>query len=89
MREALKAFMFEPNTAATWARITTAMTNIIEPVRQGGGISSYEVVFDETTTTASLQDQNICKGLVRIVPVKAIEAIEVTFGISAQGVTLG
>jgi hypothetical protein len=89
MRNALKKYMFEANTPATWARITTSITNIFEPIRQGGGINSYSVTFDETTTTPSLQDQHICKGVVKVVPVASIEAIEVDFAITNQGVTLG
>ncbi len=89
IRTTLKGFMFEPNESETWARVTTAISNILEPIRQDGGITAYEVVFDETTTTPSIQDQNIMSGIIRVTPVKAVEAIELTFGITAQGVTLG
>lgn len=87
-RIALKAFMFEPNTPTTWARVTTSMSNILEPIKQGGGLVDYEVVFDSTTTTPSLQDQHILSGVIKMTPPSAIEAIEVTFEITAQGVTL-
>ena len=89
MRTALKAFMFEPNTPSTWARVTTSMSNIFEPIKQGGGVTQYAVTFDETTTTASLQDQHILAGIVSITPPSSIEAIEVTFSVTAQGVELG
>jgi hypothetical protein len=89
MREALRKYMFEPNSPDSWVNATIDITNIWEPIRQGGGVSQYQIIFDETTTTASLQDQYIMAGLVRITPVNAIEAIEVTFGVTKQGVTLG
>ena len=68
-------FAFEPNDAATWGRVTSTTTQLIDPIARGRGISAYSVICDETTNTPARIDKGEmwCKVVIR--PTKTAEII--------------
>jgi hypothetical protein len=68
-------FAFEPNDAATWGRVTSTTTQLIDPIARGRGISAYSVICDETTNTPARIEKGEmwCKVVIR--PTKTAEII--------------
>ena len=68
-------FAFEPNDAATWGRVTSTTTQLIDPIARGRGISAYSVICDETTNTPARVDKGEMWCKVVIKPTKTAEII--------------
>jgi phage tail sheath protein FI len=88
IKVAMDGLVFEPHNADSWARATNLINSILEPIRQGNGLSDYKVTIDETTNTASLIQQSIMYGVIQLVPVGTIEIIELDIKINAAGTTI-
>jgi hypothetical protein len=88
IKTAMDSIVFEPHNADSWARARTIINSILEPIRQGGGLSDYKVTIDSTTNTSDLIAQSIMKGIIQLVPVGTIEIIELTMQIKAAGSTI-
>jgi len=88
IKTAMDGLVFEPHNADSWARATNLINAILEPIRQGNGLSDYRVTIDETTNTASLIQQSIMAGVIQLVPVGTIEIIELDIKINAAGTTI-
>lgn len=85
VRNAMQEFIFKQNNATTWNKAETIVTNILEPIREAGGLEDYQVRFDETTTTDKNIDELVMNGTIAIKPTKAISYINV--GINIIGAT--
>lgn len=88
IKKAMEAYLFEPHIPDTWKRASAAITNILEPIKQAGGIDQYKVVIDGTTNTADVISQNIMKGIIKIIPTNTVEIIELTLQVHKAGATL-
>jgi hypothetical protein len=88
IKRAMDTMVFEPHNADSWARATNLINTILEPIRQGNGLSDYRVVIDDTTNTASRIQQSIMYGVIQLVPVGTIEIIELDIQIQAAGTTI-
>ena len=88
IKKAMEAYLFEPHIPDTWKRATAAITAILEPIKQAGGIDQYKVVIDGTTNTADVIAQNIMKGVLKIIPTNTVEIIELTLQVHKSGATL-
>ena len=88
IKNAMDGIVFEPHNADSWARATTIINSILEPVRQANGLADYKVQIDSTTNTPSLIAQSIMSGIIQIVPVGTIEIIQLTIQINAVGSTI-
>ena len=88
IKKAMDSMVFEPNTTDSWSRARTIINSILEPVRQANGLADYKVTIDSTTTTPDLIAQNIMNGIIQIVPVGAIEIIQLTLQIKPAGSTI-
>jgi hypothetical protein len=88
IKKAMDSIVFEPNTTDSWSRARTIINSILEPVRQANGLADYKVTIDSTTTTPDLIAQNIMNGIIQIVPVGAIEIIQLTLQIKPAGSTI-
>lgn len=88
IKAALDGMIFEPNNSDSWGRAADKINSILEPVRQGGGLSQYQVVIDSTTNTANTIAQDMMYGIIKLVPVSTIEIITMTLAIYQSGTTL-
>ena len=88
MKNALNGMIFEPDNPDSWGRATDLITSILEPVRQGGGISQYVVTIDATTNPANVVAQNMMVGIIKIVPVSVIEVINMSLNVYQSGTVI-
>ncbi|RKX72541.1 MAG: hypothetical protein DRP49_08840, partial [Spirochaetes bacterium] len=88
IKKALEAIIFEPHNPDSWRRASNLVVQILEPIRQGGGIDQYSVIIDETVNTPDVIAQNIMKGTIRIIPTNTIEIIEITMQVDKAGASL-
>ena len=88
IRQAMEGMIFEPHNSDSWARATNLINRILEPVRQDNGIDDYRVVIDSSTNTEDLIGQGIMSGVVTIVPVGAIEVIDLTINFLNPGASI-
>lgn len=78
---ALRNFLFEPNTPATWSQVKGLIENLLIDVVQRQGIEAFQVIVDESNNTPQRRDNNELWVSVAIKPVKAIEFIVLNLGI--------
>lgn len=81
VRASLRPFLFLPNIPANWAKMASLINSILEVYKQGGGLLSYSTVIDSSTTTGDLIQQDICKGVIHIVPAGVLEQIDLSISI--------
>ena len=79
-------FLFAQNTTDTWNAFSARATRVLNALQADGGISEYQLVLDESTTTPDLVDRNILYAKVFVKPARAIEFIVVDFVITRSGV---
>lgn len=77
-REALRGYIFMPNSTEYLGKISSNMSAILETYKAGGGISTYKVVCDETNNPMEVRQQDIVNVDVVIVPNGTIEAINIS-----------
>ena len=80
-------FAFEPNDPLTWEQVKSLITQLIDPIRRGRGITSYQVVCDSTTNTPDRieKGQLWCKVYIR--PTKTAEVVVFELNLTSQSVT--
>ena len=88
IKAAMDSIIFEPHNANSWAKATSKINAILEPIRQANGLDDYKVTIDDTTNTPDLIAQNTMKGLVQLVPTGTIEIIEISVQVNAAGSTI-
>lgn len=88
VKSALNSMLFEPNNSDSWGLAADLINGILEPIRQGGGLSQYQVVIDATTNTPDVIAQNMMNGIIKIVPTGTIEIIEMYVNIYQSGTVI-
>ena len=78
-QQALKYFVFEPNTDFTRTRLKNTITPIFELAKNTQGLFDYLIVCDERNNTPDIIDRNEIAVDIYIKPVKAAEFILVNF----------
>ena len=80
-------YAFEPNDPLTWDQVAAVVTQLIDPIRRGRGITSYQVVCDSTTNTPDRieKGQLWCKIFIR--PTKTAEVVVFELNLTGQSVT--
>lgn len=76
---AVKYFVFEPNTEFTRTRLKNSITPVFELAKNTEGLYDYLVVCDERNNTSDVVDRNELAVDIYIKPVKAAEFILVNF----------
>ena len=79
IRNSIKHFLFLPTMAENIAKIRSIVTAIMEEVKIGGGVVSYNVICDESNNTTETLQQDILNIGISCVPTGCIEQVEVTF----------
>jgi Phage tail sheath protein subtilisin-like domain/Phage tail sheath C-terminal domain len=78
-QQALKYFVFEPNSVFTRTRLRNTITPIFELAKNTRGLYEYLIVCDERNNTPDVIDRNEIAVDIYIKPVKAAEFILVNF----------
>ena len=82
----LLPFLFESNSEPTRLRVTNIVDDFMEGVESGGGVTTYEVVCDETNNTSQVIDNNELVIDLYVQPTKTIEFIKLNVVITRSGV---
>ena len=88
IKESMEGLIFEPHLPDSWARATDFVNRILEPIRRDNGLEDYQVIIDGTTNDADAIANNVMKGIIRLVPVNAIETIDLTISFLSPGVAI-
>ena len=88
IKEAMDSLVFEPHLPDSWRKAASKINDILEPIRQGGGLADYRVTIDAELNTPEMQQQQVMIGLVELVPVGTIEVIEINMEVNKIGTTL-
>jgi len=83
--QALKYFVFEPNTEFTRTRLVNSLDPIFENAKNTEGLYDYLIVCDERNNTPNTIDNNELKIDICIKPVRTAEFILVTFYATRTG----
>jgi len=84
---ALLPFVFENNTAKTRLRVFSLVDEFLAGVQAGGGLTSYQVVVDETNNTPAVIDANRLNVDIYLAPAKTIEYIQLTTVVTRSGIS--
>ena len=82
-----RQFVFEPNDAATWKRITNAVEPLMADIKSRRGVTDFKVICDSSTNTPIRIDRNELWCKVILQPTKAAEVI--VFELNLTSATLG
>jgi phage tail sheath protein FI len=82
-----RQFVFEPNDAATWKRITNAVEPLMADIKSRRGVVDFKVICDSSTNTPIRIDRNELWCKVILQPTKAAEVI--VFELNLTSATLG
>lgn len=84
---AARKVLFEPNDPSTWDAFKSLVDPIFADIKSKRGLIEFKIVFDESTTTPAMQDQNRMVGKIYLKPTPAAETIEPEFIITSTGVS--
>lgn len=87
-REALRGYIFMPNTPDYLGKIASNMTAILESYKAGGGLAFYRVVCDETNNPTEIRQQDIVNVDVVCVPEGTIEEININLTLNKSEETV-
>ena len=82
-----RQFVFEPNDAATWKRITNAVEPMMADIKSRRGVTDFKVICDSSTNTPIRIDRSELWCKVILQPTKAAEVI--VFELNLTSATLG
>ena len=88
IKESMEGLIFEPHVPDSWERAADFIRRILEPIRRDNGLEDYQVIIDGTTNTQDAIANNTMKGIVRLVPVNAIETIDLSITFLSPGVSI-
>jgi len=78
-------YVFEQNNAATRNEFSSIITAYLSTVQQNQGLTSYQVVMDETNNTPTVIDNNQLVGQIYLQPTRTAEFIILDFNILPTG----
>ena len=82
---ALRYFVFEPNTEFTRTRLVNTLTPVFELAKNTEGVYAYKILCDESNNTPDVIDQNELAVSIYLQPVRAGEFILVNFVATRTG----
>ena len=80
---------FEQNTLRTWNEFKSRVEPKLLEMKSGRGINDYEIIMDDTTTSAVDMQENRIRGIVRVSILNAVEHFDIGFEIMPSSVTFG
>lgn len=81
-----KKSLFEDNIYVTWQKFINEIEPFLRDIQTRGGLNSYEIVFDDTTTTPDMVDRNEMYAKIYIQPTTVAEFFGVDLVIAKNGV---
>lgn len=87
-REALRGYIFQPNTSSVLGKISGNVSAILESYRASGGLASYQVICDETNNPTEIRQQDIVNVDVILVPNGTIEQINISLTLNKKEETV-
>lgn len=87
-REALRGYIFMPNTTDYLGKISSNMSAILETYKAGGGLESYKVICNETNNTVETRQQDVVNVDVLLVPNGCIEQINISLTLNKSEETV-
>lgn len=75
-------YLFEPITLELFADWTSRVESLLNTVKNGYGITDYQVIMDSTINTAETVAKNELNGIIRIRPQEVAEFINIDFTIT-------
>ena len=81
------SFVFEQNTPATRNEFLSLVNPYLNLVQETEGLTSFQVIMDETNNPPSVIDNNQLVGQIFIQPTKTTEFISLTFNVLPTGVS--
>jgi len=88
IKSSMEGLIFEPHLPDSWARATDFVNRILEPIRRDNGLEDYQVTIDGTTNDADAIANGVMKGIIKLVPVNAIETVDLTITFLSPGVAI-
>lgn len=82
-----KYYLGQPNNATTRSRLVEQIQNYLARVQQENGLEDFRVVFDERLNTPDVIDRGLVRGIIYLVPTRAIQGIQINFVITNTGVS--
>jgi phage tail sheath protein FI len=80
-------FVFEQNTEATRNSFLSLINPYLSLVQQQQGLTSFQVIINETNNTPTVIDQNQLVGQIYLQPTRTVEFIVLDFNILPTGAT--
>jgi hypothetical protein len=77
--------LFDQNVDVTWSRFSGQVEPFLSDIRARYGLTDFQVILDETTTTDDLIDRNIMYAKIFLKPARAIEYIAIDFVVTSTG----
>jgi len=81
------SFVFEQNTPATRNEFLSLVNPYLNLVQETEGLTSFQVIMDETNNPPSVIDNNQLVGQIFIQPTRTTEFISLTFNVLPTGVS--
>lgn len=80
--------MFQPLRADTIANFNRLVTPILKRAQDQGGVDSFSVNIDTSTTTQADIENKTIRGKIYLVPTRTLEFLDLNFVITNQGATV-
>lgn len=88
IKKVANRIMFQPLRDDTIANFNKLITPILKRAQDQGGLDSYSVNVDTSTTTAADIQNKTIRGKIYIVPTRTLEFLDLSFVLSNQGATV-
>lgn len=75
-------YLFEPITSTTFTSWVLKVENVLDTIKSGSGIDSYEVIMDSSINTEESIARNELNGIVKIKPLEVAEFITIDFTVT-------
>lgn len=83
-----KELMFEQNSDTLWLKFKSGVSPLLEQLRNGNGISKYQIIKGATHYDGSSLARNELAAIIRVYPRYAVEYFEVTIVVSDEDVAV-
>lgn len=88
VRSVANRMLFEPARDTTLARFSALINPILKRIQDLKGLEQYKVIIDTSTTTEADIENKTIRGLILLVPTKALEFVSLDFVVTNTGVNV-
>ena len=87
IRQVATGLLFEYNNIHTWNEFKAGVMPLFETMVANGAIQRYQIIMDETVISPNDIDDNKIRGIIRVVPGRAVEDFVISFELYRSDVT--